>query len=92
MRIRFPLVLATFGAGLALGACDIQTSDSYEELPPPPAVEAPAAEEVAGDASAEPTESDLAQQPAPPPSDTGDMGEARSSEESVQPDSETVFY
>lgn len=91
MRIRLPLLLVTFGAGIALGACEIQTTDSVDEAPPPPPVEAPAAEDVAAEAAAEaPTEP--AQQPAPPPSDTGDMGEARPSEESVQPDSETVFY
>lgn len=90
MRIRLPLLLLTFGASLALGACEIQTSETPEEAAPPP-VEAPAADDVAEDASADLPE-EPAQQTAPPPSDTGDMGEARPSEESVQPDSETVFY
>lgn len=90
MRIRLPLLLLTFGAGFALGACEIQTSDTSEEAAPPP-VEAPAAEDVADEAAAEVPE-EPAQQTAPPPSDTGDMGDARPSEESVQPDSETVFY
>jgi len=92
MRLRLPLVLAAFGSGLALSACEIQTDDSYEAPPPPEPVEAPAAEDVADDASAEDTSEDPAQQTAPPPSDTGDMGDARPSEESVQPDSETIFY
>lgn len=92
MRLRLPLILLTFGAGLALGACEFQTSSS-EPPPPPPVVEAPAAPDVAEDASAAaPEEPEPAQQSAPPPRDNGDMGEARPSEESVQPDSETIFY
>jgi hypothetical protein len=90
MRLRLPLLLVTFSAGFALGACEIQTSDTSEEAAPPPLVEAPAAEDVAEEAAAE--EPETAQQTAPPPTDTGDMGDARPSEESVQPDSETVFY
>ena len=90
MRIRLPLLLLTFGAGVALGACEIQTTEPADEAAPPPA-EAPAAEDVADEAAAEAPE-EPAQQTAPPPSDTGDMGDARPSEESVQPDSETVFY
>ena len=91
MRLRLPLLLVTFGAGFALGACEMQTTDASEEAPPPPPVEAPAAEDVAEEAAAE-EPAEPAQQTAPPPSDTGDMGEPRPSEESVQPDSETVFY
>lgn len=91
MRIRLPLLLAAFGAGIALSACEIQTNEAAEEAVAPPPMEAPAAEDVAEEAAAEaPTEP--AQQTAPPPSDTGDMGDARPSEESVEPDSETVFY
>lgn len=93
MRLRLPLLLLTFGAGLALGACEFQTNGSNQEAPPPPPVEAPAVEDVAEDASAvAPEEPEPSQQTAPPPRDTGDMGEARPSEESVQPDSETIFY
>lgn len=92
MRLRLPVLIATFGLGLALGACDIVMPQSEEEAPPPPPpVEAPAVEDVAEEAAAE-VPAEPAQQTAPPPSDTGDMGEARSSEESVEPDSETVFY
>lgn len=93
MRVRLPFILLAFGAGLALGACEFQTSSSEPEAPPPPPVEAPAAPDVAEDASAvAPEISEPAQQTAPPPRDTGDMGDARPSEESVQPDSETIFY
>lgn len=91
MRLRFPLVLLTFAAGVTLGACEFQSSAPQNEAPPPPPVEAPAAEDVAEEAST-PAEPEPAQQTAPPPTDTGDMGAARPSEESVQPDSETVFY
>ena len=91
MRLRLPLVVLAFAAGVTLGACDIQTSQPEQEAPPPAPVEAPAVEDVAEEASA-PAEAEPAQQAAPPPSDTGDMGDARPSEESVQPDSETVFY
>jgi hypothetical protein len=93
MRLRFPLVLLTFAAGVTLGACEFQSSPSSDEAeaPLPPPVEAPAAEDVAEDAATD-DEPEPAQQTAPPPTDTGDMGAARPSEESVQPDSETVFY
>lgn len=92
MRIRLPLILLVFAAGAALGACEFQSSDPAQEAPPaPPPMEAPAAEDVAEEAAA-PVEPEPVQQTAPPPRDTGDMGEARSSQESVQPDSETVFY
>jgi len=90
MRLRLPLILLTFAAGVTLGACEFQTTEPARDDTPPP-VEAPAVEDVAEEAAA-PVEPEPAQQTAPPPSDTGDMGEARASEESVQPDSETVFY
>ena len=91
MRLRLPLVLLTFTAGVTLGACEFQTSEPEREASPPPPVEATAVEDVAEEAST-PVEPEPAQQTAPPPTDTGDMGAARPSEESVQPDSETVFY
>ena len=70
----------------AVSACD--DSDSYEEQPAVVAedvVEAPAAEEVATPV-VEP-----AALPSAPPVDTLPP-EKRSSEESVQPESETLFY
>lgn len=92
MRLRLPLVLLALAAGVTLGACEYQSSEpAREAAPPPPVAEAPAAEDAAEDASAT-DEAEPAQQSAPPPTDTGDMGAARSSAESVQPDSETVFY
>ncbi|MBN8552633.1 MAG: hypothetical protein J0L52_07030 [Caulobacterales bacterium] len=93
MRLRLPLILLAFAAGVTLGACEFQTSSPSQEAesPPPPLVEAPAAEDVAEEATT-PVEPEPAQQTAPPPTDTGDMGAARPSAESVQPDSETVFY
>jgi len=93
MRLRLPLLLLTFAAGATLGGCDYLniSSTSDETEAPPPVVEAPAAEDVAEEAAA-PVEAEPAQQTAPPPTDTGDMGAARPSAESVEPDSETVFY
>ena len=89
-----PLIIAL--AGLAVAACQPPAEESDAGFTSGPSPDALPAEEVASDASEvenadsdEPT--DPAQQSAPPPSETGDMGDARSSEESVEPDSPTMF-
>ncbi|WP_296817870.1 hypothetical protein [Brevundimonas sp.] len=89
MRNPLVLIAAVAAAGLGLSACDMTATDREEDVAPPPPVEEPVVEvEEEEEAPAEPTDAT----PPPPARDTGDMGEARPSEESVQPDSETVFY
>lgn len=76
--------LAVLAAGATLAACEAETS--YDEAPPPepaPVETAPPADETPPPA------------PEPEPADTGyqePLPEPRSSEESVQPESETLFY
>ena len=89
--MRRPLLIAAglAAAGLGLSACDMSAPEREDDLAPPPPIEEPVVEEV----EPEPTEeATTPTTPPPPATDTGDMGEARPSEESVQPDSETVFY
>lgn len=91
MTTRLFLLVAAGAAGLALSACEMDYEPAEASAPPPPPpIEAPAVEDAAVEAAAEAPEP--AQQTAPPPTDSGDMGDARAGEESVQPDSETVFY
>jgi hypothetical protein len=83
-------------AALAVAACQPSAEDSDAAFTSGPSPDALPAEEVATDASdvesGDPEgPADPAQQSAPPPSETGDMGDARSSEESVEPDSPTMF-
>lgn len=83
----FKLILAVaLVAGLA--ACDDEAyrSPASDDLPAPPAVEsAPAAQDQGLDASATTTEAPAADYSRlPPPPET--------SEETVQPESETLFY
>lgn len=85
------LIAVTAAGALGLAGCEMQTTETEEPPAPPPVEEAPPAEEAVVDASAEQT-TEAQRPPPPPPSDTGDMGDARSSEQSVQEDSETVFY
>lgn len=87
-----PVVFAL--AALAVAACQPSSEETDAEFTAGP--DARPAEAAATDASEtdggdsdEPE--DLAQQTAPPPSETGDMGDAQSSEESVEPDSPTMF-
>lgn len=89
-----PALLAC--AALALAACQPSGDDSDAALTSGPPPEAMPAEDAASDAAetespAPDTGDEPAQQSAPPPSDTGDMGDARSREESVEPDSPTMF-
>lgn len=87
-----PVVFAL--AALAVAACQPSSEETEAEFTSGP--DALPAEEAATDASeTEDGDSDApadpAQQTAPPPSETGDMGDAQSSEESVEPDSPTMF-
>ncbi|HEV7227343.1 hypothetical protein [Brevundimonas sp.] len=79
------LTLAAIGAGLALGACGEPERDDEGLEPTPPIEAAPPPVEPAP----VPTET-----PAPtPPTDTTALpDDKRSSEETVQPESETLFY
>ena len=81
-------LIAIIGALAAVTACDDEASrePTEAELPPPPAMEpAVSAEDEAEDAAATTPETpptDYSQLPPPP----------ESSEETVQPESETLFY
>lgn len=82
------IIVAASAIGLMLGltACDnFQTPQDQGVETAPEAVEpvAPAAEDVAADAAAT---------AAPPVDSTALPPEKRSSEQSVQPESETLFY
>ncbi|MFP5297174.1 MAG: hypothetical protein ACLGG3_07625 [Alphaproteobacteria bacterium] len=83
------LVLAAASGALAVAACDDPYASEDLETYQPPLEEpvAPAADAAAADAAATaPAESS-------PPVDQGAMPtDKRSSEESVQPESETLFY
>lgn len=82
-KFRLVLVISTFAA---LSACD---DEAYRDSAPPP----PAAETTVEDAPAEQPDADT---PARPPAPTVDHSQLppppQSSEESVQPESETLFY
>ncbi|WP_282008447.1 hypothetical protein [Brevundimonas aveniformis] len=97
--MRLPLLAIAGGAlVLSLAACQPTAEDSDTNLTSGPAPEAPAAGDAASDAAEAsaatetPTESEPAQQTAPTTAASGDMGDARSSEESVEPDSPTMFH
>ncbi|MFN3816600.1 hypothetical protein [Brevundimonas sp.] len=83
---KFKLIMAlSIVSGLA--ACDDEAYRSAErdDLPPPPMESAPAAGDVGVETSASTSDApptDYSQLPPPP----------ESSEESVQPESETLFY
>lgn len=83
------LLLIAAVTGLGLSACEMRSEEREEDFGPPP----PPAEEIIVEQPAEtPPETTESATPPPPPSDTGDLGDPRPTEESVQPDSETVFY
>ena len=96
MRVQTPIrgrhlmkrLIALFAAAgaLALAACDDpRRNDELPDVTPPPADQAaPTAEETAAPAVAT---------AAPPPADSTTLpSEKRTSEESVKPDSDTLFY
>ncbi|MBU1346942.1 MAG: hypothetical protein KKA16_08310 [Alphaproteobacteria bacterium] len=80
------ILLAALGSGLAVAGCD-EPIDQRSEMAPPPIQEpmAPAAEDQGVPAS------DTAAAN-PPPIDSALPPEKRTSEETVQPESETLFY
>jgi hypothetical protein len=83
------LVLAAASGALAVAACDDPYASEDLETYQPPLEEpvAPAADETAADAAA------TAPAETSPPADQGALpADKRSSEESVQPESETLFY
>jgi len=83
-----PLALAAVAAALAVAACDDpDASREVESWEPPAEPAAPAVEDTA-----EPADTVTPVDPAPQTDATTLAEEKRSSEESVQPDSETLFY
>lgn len=86
-RSIFVLTATALGA-LALAACDDFQSRSQDEYAdtPPVEIQAPAAED-----SAEPVVAPEVTDPAPTP-ESQTPPEERTSEQSVQPESETLFY
>lgn len=85
---RLIALLALSGA-FAVAACDDPRPSDDEDLTEVP-VEAPAAP-TAEDAGAQ-TDATAPQTPAPPTDSSTLPAEKRTSEESVQPESETLFY
>lgn len=94
MRITAPLVVGSLM--FALSACQPATEETDAAFTSGP--EADAAPDAASEAAEVETdapngdEAEVAQQSAPPASDAVDMGAARSREESVEPDSPTMFH
>lgn len=80
------MVLAALGAGLALAACEEPAYEQAETAPPPMEVpEAPSAIDQGVPAADTTAPTDVAPTDTLPP-------EKRSSEETVKPESETLFY
>lgn len=95
--MRFATLLLAGGLALGLAACQPSQDESDVALTSGPPVEAEAATEAGTDAAqteATPAtdEAEPAQQTAPTTAANGDMGDARSSQESVEPDSPTMFH
>ncbi|MBN8552632.1 MAG: hypothetical protein J0L52_07025 [Caulobacterales bacterium] len=94
------LTALVVGVGLTLGlaACQPSGDDSDVAFTSGPPIGAEAASEAGTDAaqtdaaSAAQSEAEPTQQSVPAASDTGDMGDARPSDESVEPDSPTMFH
>ncbi|CAL1691217.1 hypothetical protein MMB232_01352 [Brevundimonas subvibrioides] len=80
------MIVAAVGAALALSACDEPYQEQTEIAPPP--IEEPVAPSAADQAA--PVADTTA--PTTPPSTTTLPADDRSSEQSVQPESETLFY
>ena len=83
----FALAALALGAAVLTGCDSYDRDDDYETAPPPMEPVAPAAEDSAAPVAA-PDVSD--QVPAPSPDTL--PPEERTSEQSVQPESETLFY
>ncbi len=81
------ILLAALGSGLALAGCEEPMEQRTETMPPP--IEEPVA--PAAEDQGVPT-ADTGAAVNPPPIDGALPPEQRSSEETVQPESETLFY
>lgn len=79
-------LLAAAGLALALAGCE---PGDYDEAPEP-APEAPAAADAATDVVAE--EAPPADETAPTPEPEGQLPEPAAGEETVEPESDTLFY
>lgn len=96
--MRVVVMLALGAMTLAVAGCQRSDESSDAALTSGPPVEAPAAADAASDAADQTTaptaadEAELAQQSAPQASESGDMGDARASRDSVEPDSPTMFH
>lgn len=96
--MRVAVMLALGAMTLAVSGCQRSNEASDAALTSGPPVEAPAAADSASDATDQTTapagsdEAEPAQQSAPPASESGDMGDARPSRDSVEPDSPTMFH
>jgi hypothetical protein len=82
---RLMLLAALAAAGLAVAACEEPVQQQVETAPPVEAPVAPAAEDAGVPAADTTAPTDVPPTTALPP-------ENRSSEETVQPESETLFY
>lgn len=82
------IMMAAIAGGLAVSACQEPAAPEQEVAPPPmEAPVAPAATDQAADAAATGAATDQ------PPADTTRLPtDSRTSEESVRPESETLFY
>ena len=92
------LLLLSAALALGLAACQPSGDESDVGLTSGPAPETSAAEDAVGQATnadaapAGEAEAEPAQQSAPATADAGDMGDAQTREESVEPDSPTMFH
>lgn len=82
---RLMLLAALTAAGLAVAACEDPAPRQTETAPPPAETVAPAAEDAGVPAADTAAPTDVPPTTQLPP-------ENRSSEETVQPESETLFY
>lgn len=88
--MRFTVAAALVAAAGLLSACEdtsYQEPQGYE-----PMEEAPVAEDLGAPASGVVVEDSSAMDPVPQPDQTALPPDERSSEETVQPESETLFY
>lgn len=82
---RLMLLAALAAAGLSVAACEEPVREQTEVAPPPAEAVAPAAEDAGVPAADTTAPTDVPPTTTLPP-------ENRSSEETVQPESETLFY
>lgn len=96
--MRLEPLIAAGALALGLAACQPSEDSNDVGLTSGPVTEAPTAEGAATDAADvgsapnDGAQAEPAQQSAPPSAQAGDMGDAQSREESVEPDSPTMFH